>query len=56
MGKNEKISYVILFCALLLVKNSKMKLKDLAALFPFDGKAKLLAQQLAGGNDLTPNT
>ena len=48
MGKNEKISYAILFCALLLVKNSKMKLTDLAVLFPFHGKAQHLAQQLAG--------
>ena len=56
MGKNEKISYAMLFCALMLVKNSKMKLKDLAELFPFHGKAQHLAQQLAGVGDLTPDT
>ena len=56
MGKNEKISYVMLFCALLLVKKSRIKLKDLASLFPFHGKAKHLAQQLAGVSDLTPET
>ena len=48
MGHSEKISYVMLFCALMLVKNSRMKLQDLAVLFPFTGKAQHLAHQLAG--------
>ena len=48
MGNSEKISYVMLFCALMLVKNSRMKLTEMVVLFPFHGKARHLAQQLAG--------
>ena len=56
MRNSEKIPYVILFCALMLVKNSRMKLQDLAVLFPFTGKAQHLAQELVGVSDLTPDT
>ena len=48
MRKSEKISYVMIFCALMLVKNSRMNLTDLATLFPFTGKAEFLARELAG--------
>ena len=48
MRNSEKISYVMIFCALMLVKNSRMNLTDLATLFPFTGKAQHLAQQLTG--------
>ena len=47
MGHNEKTSYMMLFCALLLVKKSQMKLQDLGLLFPFTGQAQFLAQRLA---------
>ena len=48
MRNSEKISYVMIFCALLLVKNSRMNLTDLATLYPFHGKAQFLAHELAG--------
>ena len=32
----------------MLVRNSKMQLKDLALLFPYHGKARFLVQELAG--------
>ena len=38
----------MLFCALLLVKKSRMNLRDLGLLFPFTGQAQFLAQRLAG--------
>ena len=38
----------MIFCALLLVKNSRMNLTDLATLYPFHGKAQFLAHELAG--------
>ena len=47
MGYNEKTSYMMLFCALLLVKKSRMNLRDLGLLFPFTGQAQFLVQQLA---------
>ncbi|OFW00830.1 MAG: hypothetical protein A3G20_05590 [Acidobacteria bacterium RIFCSPLOWO2_12_FULL_59_11] len=48
MRHSEKISYIMLFCGLMLVRNSKMQLKDLALLFPYHGKARFLVQELAG--------
>ena len=48
MRNSEKFSHVMIFCALMLVKNSRMNLTDLATLFPFTGKAQHLAQQLTG--------
>ena len=47
MGNSEKISYVMIFCALLLVKNSQKKLQDLGLLFPFTGQSQFLVQRLA---------
>jgi len=44
----EKTSYIMLFCALMLVKNSWMGLKDLVMLYPFSGQAGFLANKLAG--------
>ncbi len=37
----------MLFCALLLVRKSRMPLKDLPVLYPFGGEAQFLAQKLA---------
>ena len=47
MRPNDRISYVMLFCALMLVRNSKMKLEDLAVVCPFTGSAEKLARKLA---------
>jgi hypothetical protein len=44
---NEKTSYLMLFCALLLIRNSRMSLQDLARLYPFSGDAQSLVQKLA---------
>ena len=48
MRTSEKISYLMIFCSLLLGKNSRMNLTDLGTLFPFTGKAEFLARELAG--------
>ena len=48
MKKNETISYIMLFCGLMLVRKSRIKLHDLAALFPYHSRARFLAQELAG--------
>ena len=44
----EKTSYIMLFCALMLVKKSRMGLTDLVRLYPFTGRAEFLVQKLAG--------
>ena len=48
MRHSEKISYIMLFCGLMLVRNSRMNLKDLAGIFPYGGEVRFLAQELAG--------
>ncbi len=47
MKQEERKSYVMLFCALLLVKNSKATLEQSMHLVPLTGSAKLLAGELA---------
>jgi hypothetical protein len=47
MKKEEQQSYVMLFCALLLVKNSKATLEQSLSLVPLSGSAKHLAGELA---------
>jgi len=47
MKKEERQSYVMLFCALLLVKNSKATLEQCMNLVPLTGSAKHLAGELA---------
>ena len=47
MNDNEKTSYLMLFCALLLIRKSRMGLQDLAQLYPFRGDAQSLVQKLA---------
>ena len=44
---NEKTSYLMLFCALLLIRKSRMGLEDLAQLYPFRGDVQSLVQRLA---------
>ena len=46
MGTNEQISYLMLFCALLLVKNSRATLEQSLAIIPLAGKAKSLTGEL----------
>ena len=42
MGTNEQVSYIMLFCALMLVKNSKATLEQTLAIVPLAGQAKSL--------------
>ena len=46
MGTNEQVSYIMLFCALMLVKNSKATLEQLVQVAPLAGNAKCLAEGL----------
>ncbi len=46
MKNNERESYMMLFCALLLVKNSKATLAESVKLVPLTGSAKSLAGEL----------
>lgn len=48
MKKEERESYMMLFCALLLVRNSKATLEESMKLVPLVGSAKSLAGELAG--------
>ena len=44
----DKVSYLMLFCSLMLVQKSAAKLDDLVPLLPSAGSAKQLAQQILG--------
>lgn len=44
----DAISYVMLFCALLLVKNSNATLDQVVTVVPLVGKVRVLAQELCG--------
>ena len=46
MKKEERESYMMLFCALLLVRNSKATLEESMRLVPLVGSAKNLAGEL----------
>jgi len=46
MGNDERTSFMMLFCALMLVRKERMQLKDLSLLFPFTGEAQSLVQRL----------
>lgn len=43
---HDKVSYLVLFCSLILVQKSAAKLDDLVLLLPSAGPAKHLAQQI----------
>ncbi|MCH8268747.1 MAG: hypothetical protein IH846_14630 [Acidobacteria bacterium] len=43
---NEKTSYMMLFCALMLVRNSKATLEQSVRVAPLVGNAKCLADRL----------
>ncbi len=45
-ANNEKTSYLMLFCALMLVKNSKATLEQSIRVAPLAGNAKRLAEGL----------
>ena len=47
MKREERVSYVMLFCALLLVRNSKATLEESMRIVPLVGSAKHLAGELA---------
>lgn len=46
MPRNEKVSYVMLFCALLLVRNSKATLEQSVTAVPLFVNAERLAREL----------
>ena len=46
MRRNERVSYMMLFCALILVKNSKATLAESVTIVPLSGKARHLAGEL----------
>ena len=56
MKHNEKTSFLMLFCALMLVKKSRMKFQDLVLIYPFTGQAESLAERLSGldGSETLP--
>ena len=47
MKKEDRSSYMMLFCALLLVRNSKATLEESVRMVPLTGNAKHLAGELA---------
>jgi hypothetical protein len=49
MKREDRVSYVMLFCALLLVRNSKATLEESLRLVPLEGNAKDLAGELSAG-------
>ena len=46
MGTDEQVSYIMLFCALMLVKSSKATMEQSLAIVPLAGKAEFLAMEL----------
>ena len=46
MRQEDRVSYVMLFCALLLVKNSRATLEQSMAVVPLSGRAKHLAGEM----------
>lgn len=46
MKREERVSYVMLFCALMLVKNAKATLEESVGIVPLVGRAKHLAGEL----------
>lgn len=46
MGTDEQVSYIMLFCALMLVKNSRATLEQSLAIVPLAGTAKSLTGEL----------
>ncbi len=46
MGSDEQFSYIMLFCALMLVKNSKATMEQSLSIVPLGGQAKSLAGEL----------
>lgn len=52
MRHDDRVSYVMLFCALMLVKNSRASLEDSVALVPLSGGAKhLVGEMMHPGSD-----
>lgn len=47
MKREDRMSYVMLFCALMLVRNSKATLSESMQVVPLAGSAKELAGELA---------
>jgi hypothetical protein len=50
MKNDERQSYMMLFCALMLVRNSKATVEESLKVVPLVGSAKSLAGELAGSS------
>ena len=49
MKREERVSHIMLFCTLLLVKKEKVTLEESVAIVPLVGRAKHLAGELVNG-------
>ena len=49
MKREERVSYVMLFCALMLVRNYKTTLEESVGIVPLVGGAEHLARELVNG-------
>ena len=47
MAKKEKLDHLMLFCSLIMVRNQRRTMEEIAQIAPLFGKAQLLAQELA---------
>ena len=47
MANKEQLGYLMLFCNLIMVRNQKRTMEEIAQRAPLFGKAQLLAQELA---------
>lgn len=54
MGSDEQVSYIMLFCALMLVKNSKATMEQSLSIVPLAGQAKSLTGELFSKNSGRP--
>ncbi|MBI4464136.1 MAG: hypothetical protein HY647_05475 [Acidobacteria bacterium] len=49
MQQKEKFSYAMLFCGLILVRNSKATMEQLLEALPLFGNAEFLVREIAHG-------
>jgi len=56
MRHEDRVSYVMLFCALMLVKNSRASLEESVALVPLSGGAKHLVGEMMQHRSEAPGT
>ena len=49
MSQEDRTFYLLMFCGLLLVKNSRAELADLLPILPSTVAGRILARKIAGG-------